>query len=97
MFITAVMVKVLSNFYVPRWIWIIIIIAIKVINVASSRIVFHGIVPMHTVMNKVTGFLLFLLLFGIGWRLRQASVIVTCSIATFAAIQEGHYIRIGKK
>ena len=100
-FVVAVMANILPNFYVPKWlwIWITVIFAVKFINLASAIIMFHKLVPMHTIMNKVTGALLFLLPFGIGrgaWQTSAIAVIVVCSIATFAAIQEGHNIRSGK-
>lgn len=100
-FVIVVMAKVLLTVYVPEWlwIWIAIIALIKLINLVSSLVMLHRIVPMHTVMNKATGFMLFLLPFGIGrgsWKALEIAVIVACSAATFAAIQEGHYIRAGK-
>lgn len=48
-------------------------------------------------MNKLTGLLLFLFsltLPFIDWNL---SAVVLCAAATFAAIQEGHYIRTGRE
>ncbi|MDO4582366.1 MAG: CDP-alcohol phosphatidyltransferase family protein [Bacillota bacterium] len=101
-FIIAVLAKVLAALYVPvwLWIWIAIIAFIKLANLLSSLVLSGGIIPMHTLMNKITGFMLFLLPFAIGkapWQVLAIAVIVTCSAATFAAIQEGHYIRAGKR
>lgn len=101
-FVTAVGITVLSSLCVPVWvwIWIVIIALIKISNLISSLLMFHRLVPMHTVMNKITGIMLFLLPFIIGIELRQvtlAAVILTGFIATFAAVQEGHYIRTGRK
>ena len=101
-FVIAVLAKVLPALYVPIWllIWIIMIAFIKLINLVSSLVVLRRIIPVHTMMNKVTGFMLFLLPFGIGrvsWQALAIVEIVTCSAATFAAIQEGHFIRAGKE
>jgi phosphatidylglycerophosphate synthase len=101
-FVIAVLAKVLPALYVPKWlwIWIAMIAFIKFTNLVSSLVMLHRIVPMHTGMNKVTGFMLFLLLFGIGrgsWQALAIAVVVACSTATFAAIQEGHFIRTGKE
>lgn len=101
-FIMAVLVKVLSSISVPRWlwIWIAIIAFIKLINLISSFVMFRRILSTHTLMNKITGFMLFLLPFFLGsklWTISQIAVIITCSVASFAAIQEGHFIRTGKE
>jgi len=56
-------------------------------------------IHLHTTMNKVTGGLLFLFPFGIGrglWQVSAIVIIVIGVVATFAAIQEGHYIRKGR-
>ena len=52
-------------------------------------------VAVHTVMNKVTGALLFVLPLTIPLIEPSHGAIVVCAIATFAAIQEGHLIRSG--
>lgn len=101
-FVMAVLVKVLPALHMPTWlwIWVVMIAFIKFTSLISSLVVLHRIVPMHTVMNKVTGFMLFLLPFAIGrgsWQTLAIAVIVTCSAATFAAIQESHFIRTGKE
>ncbi|MEE0751240.1 CDP-alcohol phosphatidyltransferase family protein [Frisingicoccus sp.] len=101
-FVIAVFVKVFPLLCVPIWLWIWIasIAFIKLINLVLSLVVLHSIVSMHTVMNKVTGFMLFFLPFGIGrgsWQALTIAVIVTCFAATFAAIQEGYFIRAGKE
>ena len=53
-------------------------------------------VAVHTAMNKVTGLLLFLL--PLTWTfidLKYSGAFVS-AVATFAAIQEGHFIRTGR-
>ena len=79
------------------WIWIAVIAAIKVINILSGFLSQKRFVAEHTIMNKVTGFRLFLLPLTLTVRELNYSGAVVCSIATFAAIQEGHYIRTGKE
>lgn len=51
----------------------------------------------HTVMNKITGFLLFLLPFTLKLIRLKYSAVTVCLAATFAAIQEGHFIRTGRE
>ena len=47
-------------------------------------------------MNKVTGGLLFALPLTLRFIDLRYTGAVVCAVATFAAIQEGHYIRTGK-
>jgi CDP-diacylglycerol--glycerol-3-phosphate 3-phosphatidyltransferase len=48
-------------------------------------------------MNKVAGALLFLLPLTIPVLSLKYSEIVVCAAATFSAVQEGHFIRTGRK
>jgi len=48
----------------------------------------------HTLANKATGFLLFIAVPMTFWSIIPLAVVA--AIATFAAIQEGHYIRTNK-
>ena len=50
----------------------------------------------HSVMNKVTGVLLFILPLTFSIVPLKYSVIPVCIVATLAAVQEGHLIRSGK-
>ena len=47
-------------------------------------------------MNKVSGLLLFILPLTISFIDLKYTAVVVCFFATFAAIQEGHFIRINK-
>ena len=51
----------------------------------------------HTVMNKITGLLLFVLPLTLFFIELKYSAVVVCTIATFSAVQEGHYIRMGRE
>lgn len=53
-------------------------------------------VSVHSVMNKITGGLLFALPLTVRIIDLRYSAAIVCVIATFAAIQEGHYIRTFK-
>ena len=53
-------------------------------------------ITVHTTMNKVTGVLLFIVPLTLTIVPLNYSGIPICSVATFAAIQEGHFIRTGK-
>ena len=96
--VVVCMIKLMPVIHISTWmiIWIIIIAAIKAINLISGYIIRIEIVALHTVMNKVTGILLFLLPLTVTFIDLKYSSAVVCAVATFAAIQEGHLIRTGK-
>jgi len=78
------------------WIWVLVIAFIKVINQISALVIYKKCVFPHTIANKVTGFLLFM---GIPVTFLVESlipIIIIAIFATFAAIQEGHFIRTKK-
>lgn len=86
--------------YTWLWIWTAIIALIKLINLISGFVVCRKFVAVHSIMNKITGGIMFCLPLFIGLKLPQEVIsgicIIACAAATFAAIQEGHYIRTGK-
>ena len=53
-------------------------------------------VSVHTVANKITGLLMFVLPLTMTVVELRYSALVVGVVATFAAIQEGHFIRTGK-
>ena len=91
------LIKLLPVLDVPTWliIWIIVIAVIKAINLLSGYVLRKEIVVLHTVMNRVTGVLLFALPLTLSFINLNYSGTIVCTVATFAAIQEGHLIRTG--
>ena len=94
-FVAACLIKLLPMLYVPSWLylWIGGIALIKAVNLLSSYILQKKVVAMHTVMNKVTGILLFVMPLTLPIIELKSSAPLVCAVATFAAIQEGHFIR----
>ena len=76
------------------WIWAGIIVAIKIVNQVSALAVCKHFCFPHTKANKLTGLLLFLSVPTVPWSIIPLGVVA--GIATFAAIQEGHFIRTRK-
>ena len=74
------------------YIWIIIVVLIKVFNIILGYIQYKKLILLHTVANKITGFVLFIIPLIIGFIDIKILEVLMCSIATFAAIQEGFYI-----
>lgn len=98
-FFGASWIKLLPTVRLPKWlwIWVAVIAVIKLINLASGFLCKGRFVAEHTVMNKVTGALLFVWPLTLPFAEPRYSAAVVCCAATFAAIQEGHYIRTGRE
>ena len=94
-FVVVCLIKLLPVLSIPAWLygWIGIIALIKVVNIISGFAVQKRFVTVHSDMNKVAGVLLFLLPLTINVIPLKCSSVVVCAAATFAAIQEGHFIR----
>ncbi len=97
--VVVCLIKLLPVFRIPAWlyIWIGIIAFIKVVNLISGFAVQKKFAAVHSVMNKATGALLFLLPLTLPAVPLKYAAIVVCAAATFAAIQEGHFIRTGRE
>ncbi len=97
--VVVCLIKLLPVLCIPAWLygWIGIIALIKVMNIISGFAVQKKLVTVHSVMNKATGILLFLLPLTISAVPLKYAAIVVCAVATFAAIQEGHFIRTGRE
>ena len=94
-FVVVCLIKLLPILSIPAWlyVWIGIIAFIKAVNIVSGFAVQKRFMAVHSVMNKATGALLFLLTLTIPVLPLKYSAFVVCAAATFAAIQEGHFIR----
>ena len=94
-FVVVCLIKLLPILHIPAWLnaWIGIIALIKAVNIVSGFAVQKKFVAVHSVMNKATGALLFLLPLTIPVLPLKYSAVTVCAAATFAAIQEGHVIR----
>lgn len=69
---------------------------IKAVNLLSGFVCRKKFVAEHTLMNKITGFLLFCLPLTVPYIDFRYSAFAAGIIATFAAVQEGHFIRTGR-
>ena len=98
-FVVVCFVKILPLMQFPAWVWtwIVIIAIIKIYNVILGLISRKRLVSIHTILNKFTGFLLFLLPLTFSFIEPIYSSAVVCFIATLSAINEIYYARIGKE
>ncbi len=97
-FVAVCLIKILPVMGIPIWlyVWTAVIFFVKIINFISGYAMQKKYVAVHTTMNKATGVLLFMLPLTLTIVPLNYSGIPICSVATFAAIQEGHFIRPGK-
>ena len=97
-FVVVCLIKLLPTLDIPVWlsVWIAVIALVKVSNIVTEYVMRKRFVAVHSVMNKVTGILLFILPLTLRRIDLKTSGSLVCAIATFAAVQEGHFIRTGR-
>ena len=93
-FVVVSIIKLSPAIHIPGWLWIWsgVIAIIKISNIIWGYVSKKQFISMHTIMNKATGLLLFLLPLTISFVELKYSAIVVCSVAIFSAIQEGVYV-----
>ena len=93
-FVAASLFKLLPAIHVPQWLWIWGggIAVIKICNILWGYVSKKQFISLHTIMNKVTGLLLFLWPLTISFAELKWIAIAVCSVATLSAIQEGFYV-----
>jgi CDP-diacylglycerol--glycerol-3-phosphate 3-phosphatidyltransferase len=74
------------------WIWIALVAMIKAVNLVGGFVRTRMLVDHHTVLNKITGLLLFLLPFTVSFIEPRHSLAAVCAVATVAAAQETYSI-----
>ena len=98
-FVVVSLFKLLPAIHITQWLWIWggVIAVIKIGNIIWGYVSKKQFISPHTIMNKATGLLLFLLPLTIFFVELKYTAIGVCSIASFSAIQEGIYIIVGSK
>ena len=94
-FVACCCFKLIPALAFPKWLWIWggVIVATKIINQISALVMYKKCVFPHTIANKATGVLLFV---GVPLTVFLESIVpmvIIAVVATFAAVQEGHFIR----
>ena len=98
-FVAVCLIKILPVMDIPIWlyVWTAVIFFVKIINIISGYAMHKRFITVHTTMNKVTGVLLFIVPLTLSIVPLIYTGIPTCSVATFAAVREGYFIRTGKR
>ena len=92
-FVACCAVQLIPVVEIPVWLWTWagVIVFIKIVNQVSALVVCKRFCFPHTWANKLTGILLFLAAPAVFWSVIPIAIVA--AIATFAATQEGHFIR----
>ena len=92
-FVVCCAARLLQVLEIPVWLWTWagVIVFIKVVNQVSVLVVCKRLCFPHTLANKLTGILLFLAAPAVFWSVIPIAIVA--ALATFAAVQEGHFIR----
>ena len=92
-FVACCAIRLLPVLHIPTWLWIWagLIVFIKMSNQISVLAVHRRLCFPHTKANKLTGLLLFI---AVPMVFRSiVPIAIVAGVASFAAIQEGHFIR----
>ena len=95
-FVACCAIRLIPIIHIPTWLWIWAgaIVIIKLANQVSALIVCKRLCFPHTTANKLTGLLLFIAVPMVFWSIVPIAFVAFA--ATFAAVQEGHFIRTGR-
>ncbi len=92
-------IKILPVMHLPLWLWgwIALIALTKIFNITLVFIRKKKLISIHSVLNKITGFTLFLLPLSLTFAPTTYSVATICILATIAVIQEVYFIAKGQE
>ena len=93
-FMSVALIKFVPHFHIPvwLWIWIGIIAMIKLGNAVFGFVRTKKLISPHTLLNKITGLLLFLLPVTTNRVDLTYTLPIVCTFATFAAMHEWYYM-----
>ena len=96
-FDAVVLMKLLPILKLPVWIivWVGVIALIKLVNIVIGYIRRHTLTAVHSVINKVTGALVFILPFTLTIIDIRYTAVLVCLVATAAAIMESRTVITG--
>lgn len=93
-FVSVSLAKLLPAIQIPPWLWIWggAIAIIKISNIIWGYVSKKQFFALHTIPNKATGLLLFLLPLTVSFVELNYTAMAVCAVATVSAIQEGFYV-----
>ena len=98
-FMLVCSIKILPLLQIPLclWVWIILIALTKIFTVTLVFIKKNKLISIHSVLNKIVGFSLFLLPLSLHFVKTAYSVSAICILATIAAIDEVYFAMKGQE
>ena len=96
-FAAVVLIKLLPILELPLWmfVWVGVIALIKVVNTVIGFVRHHTLTAVHSVINKVTGVLVFILPFTLPIINIRYTAVPVCAVATVAAVMESRTVITG--
>ena len=93
-FAAVVLIKLLPILELPVWmiVWVGVIALIKLVNIVIGFVRNHTLTAVHSVINKVTGALVFMLPFTLTIINIRYTAVLVCLVATVAAIMESRTV-----
>ena len=93
-FAAVVLIKLLPILELPLWmiVWVGVIALIKAVNIVIGFVRNHTLTAVHSVINKITGMLLFILPYTIPLIDIRCTAPFVCAVTTVAAIVESYTI-----
>ena len=97
-FTAVVLIKLLPILELPAWmiVWVGVIALIKLVSIVIGFVRHHTLTAVHSVINKVTGVLVFILPFTLQIINIRYTAGLVCVVATVAAIVESRTVIIGE-
>jgi len=98
-FMLVCSVKILPLLHIPvwLWVWVILIALAKIFNITLVFIREKKLISIHSVINKITGFALFLLPLSLTFVKVTYSAVAICVLATVAVIEEVYFTKKGQE
>lgn len=95
-FAAVVLVMLLPILELPLWMigWIGVIALIKLVNIVIGFVRNHTLTAVHSVINKVTGALVFIVPFTLQIINIRYTAVFVCAVATVAAIMESYTVTL---
>ncbi|MBP5156347.1 MAG: CDP-alcohol phosphatidyltransferase family protein [Treponema sp.] len=89
-FVAVCLIKLIPVLDIEEWlcVWIVLVAAIKAFNIIYGLKKYKRLVFVHSVLNKITGALTFVLPLTIRFLEFRYAAAVVCAVATVAAVQE---------
>ena len=97
MLVCSIKILPLIHISVWLWMWIVMVALIKIFNIAFVFVRKKKLISIHSALNKITGFVLFLLPLTLTFVENTYSIATICVLATIAVMQEIYLIANGQE